>query len=203
MRTARFWWVFVGFVTGLTAWYAVQVHQTQYLIEIGFAPTVAAAALGLVSFTGIGGQIGLGYLSDRIGREWGWTLSCLGFAVCYLLLILMRERPTPTMLYLMVGAQGILGYGISSIFGAIVLELFQGRHYGSVFGMLGLAAGVGAGLGPLMAGVLHDLTGRYTEAFALAIVCCAVSAVAIWLAAPGKVRAVAGRLPRVRPLALR
>jgi MFS family permease len=28
MRTARFWWVFVGFVTGLMAWYAVQVHQT-------------------------------------------------------------------------------------------------------------------------------------------------------------------------------
>jgi cyanate permease len=69
--------------------------------------------------------------------------------------------------------------------------------------MLGFAAGVGAGLGPLMAGVLHDLTGRYTEAFAVAIACCAVSAIAIWLAAPGKVRAVAGRLPRARPEALR
>ena len=203
IRTARFWWVFVGFVTGLMAWYAVQVHQTQYLIEIGFAPTVAATALGLVSFMGIGGQIGLGYLSDRVGREWAWTLSCVGFALCYLVLILMREHPTTTMLYLMVGFQGVLGYGISSVFGAIVVELFQGKHYGSVFGMLGLAASVGAGLGPLMAGVLHDLTGRYTEAFALAILCCGVSAAAIWLAAPGKVRAVAGRLPRARHLALR
>ena len=66
-------------------------------------------------------------------------------------------------------------------------------------GMLGLAAGVG----PLMAGVLHDLTGRYTEAFAVAIACCAISAIAIWLAAPGTVRAVAGRLPRARSEALR
>ncbi|MGH7331576.1 MAG: hypothetical protein ACREKS_02280 [Candidatus Rokuibacteriota bacterium] len=32
----------------------------------------------------------------------------------------MREHPTLTMLYLMVRAAGILGYGISSIFGAIV-----------------------------------------------------------------------------------
>jgi MFS family permease len=194
VRTARFWWVFLGFVTGLMAWYAVQVHQTKYLIEIGFAPAVAATALGLVSFMGIGGQIGLGHLSDRIGREWAWTLACLGYAICYATLLVMREHPTTGWLYAMIGAQGLLGYGLASVFGSIVAELFQGRHYGSIFGVLGLAAGMGAGLGPLMAGVLYDLTGRYTEAFSVAIGCCAISAGAIWRAAPRKVRAVAGRL---------
>ena len=39
MRTARFWWIAVGYFCGLFAWYAVQVHQTKYLIEIGFSPT--------------------------------------------------------------------------------------------------------------------------------------------------------------------
>ena len=53
-------------------WYAVQVHQTKYLIEIGFAPIVAAWALGLVSLVAVPGQIALGHLSDRIGREWVW-----------------------------------------------------------------------------------------------------------------------------------
>jgi MFS family permease len=194
VRTARFWWVFLGFATGLMAWYMVQVHQTKYLIEIGFTPAVAATALGLVSFVGIGGQIGLGHLSDRIGREWAWTAACLGYGICYAALLVMREHPTAGWLYLMVGAQGLLGYGIASVFGSIVIEIFQGRHYGAIFGVLGLGAGLGAGLGPLIAGVLHDLTGRYTEAFWVAIGCCAVSAVAIWLAAPRKVRAVAGRL---------
>jgi MFS family permease len=198
VRTRQFWWVFVGFVTGLMAWYAVQVHQTKYLIEIGFTPTVAATALGLVSFMGIGGQIGLGHLSDRLGREWAWTLACLGYAICYAALLVMREHPTSGWLYVMVGAQGLLGYGIASVFGSIVIELFQGRHYGSVFGVLGLGAGMGAGLGPLLAGLLYDLTGRYTEAFALLIACCAISAIAIWQAAPRKVRMVAGRL-RSRP----
>jgi MFS family permease len=201
LRTPRFWWVFVGFVTGLTAWYAVQVHQTKYLIEIGFTPAVAATALGLVSFTGIGGQIGLGHLSDRIGREWAWTLACLGFAICYAALLVLRRHPDPAWLWVMVGAQGLLGYGISSVFGSIVAELFQGRHYGSIFGLLGAAAGAGAGLGPFMAGVLYDRTGRYTEAFLVAIACCAISAVAIWRAAPRKVRVVAGRLARMRAAA--
>ena len=47
LRTARFWWIALGYFCGLFAWYAVQVHQTKYLIEIGFSPTYAAWALGL------------------------------------------------------------------------------------------------------------------------------------------------------------
>src|SRR3989304_129832 len=74
MGTARFWWVFLGFFSGLFAWYAVQVHQTKYLIEIGFTPAVAAYALGFVGVGGGAGGIGLGPLSDRGGGGWGWTL---------------------------------------------------------------------------------------------------------------------------------
>src|SRR3989304_5228997 len=95
MGTARFWWVFLGFFSGLFAWYAVQVHQTKYLIEIGFTPAVAAYALGFVGLGGGVGQIGLGHLSDRVGREWVWTLASAGFILCYVLLLLMRQHPPP------------------------------------------------------------------------------------------------------------
>ena len=194
LRTARFWWVALGFLGGLIAWYAVQVHQTKYLVEIGFTPEVAAWALGLVGFAGIFGQIVLGHLSDRIGREWVWTLACGGFALCYALLLLMRWHPTPTLLYLMIAAQGMLGYGVASVFGAIPADLFQGPHYGTVFGTLSLAAIVGGAIGPWMAGALHDRTGDYVLAFWLAIAACVVSSAAIWLAAPRTVRVVAGRV---------
>ena len=165
-------------------------------MEIGFAPAVAAGALGLVGFTGIAGQIGLGHLSDRIGREWVWTLSCVGFALSYLLLLAMRQHPTPLLLYSMVFAQGVLGYGLASVFGAIPAELFQGKHYGTIFGTLSLASIVGGAIGPWVAGALHDRTGSYVLAFWLAVGACVVSAGAMWLAAPRKVRAVAGRVPR-------
>jgi MFS family permease len=197
-RTARFWWIVVGFLGGLFAWYAVQVHQTKYLIEIGFAPPLAAWALGLVGFTGIAGQIGLGHLSDRIGREWVWTLACGGYVICYVALLAMRAHPTPVLLYLMIGAQGLLGYGLASVYGAIPAEIFPGRHYGMVFGTLSLASSTGAALGPWVAGALYDRTGSYVTAFCLGIAASTVSAVAIWLASPRKVRAVAGKTPRPR-----
>jgi len=197
MRTARFWWLALSGLCTLFAWYAVQVHQTKYLIEIGFSPTVAAWALGLVGFGGIVGQIVLGHLSDRIGREWVWTLGSLGFVLCYVALLLMRDHPTRALLYLMVGAQGVLGYGLASVFPAIPAEIFQGRHYGTIFGTLSIAAITGGALGPWVAGALHDRTGSYAPAFGIAIACSLISMTAIWFASPGKVRAVAGRAPMI------
>jgi len=196
LRTARFWWIAVGYATGMFAWYAVQVHQTKYLVEIGFSPTDAAWALGFVSLVAVPGQIGLGHLSDRIGREWVWTVGSLGFAVCYLALLLMAHAPTPTLLYLMVASQGMLGYSLTSVIGAIPAEIFEGRHYGTIFGTLMLAAIGGGAMGPWVAGLLHDATGGYTLAFWIAIGCSALSAMAIWFAAPREVRAVAGRVDR-------
>ncbi|HSF05469.1 MAG TPA: MFS transporter [Methylomirabilota bacterium] len=198
VRTARFWWVAVGYFSGLYCWYAVQVHQTKYLIEIGFAPSDAAWALGFVSLAGIPGQIALGHLSDRIGREWVWTVGSLGFALCYLALLLLEQAPVPSLLYLMVLSQGLLGYGLTSVVGAIPAEIFQGRHYGTIFGTLMLASILGGATGPWVTGALHDATGTYTLAFFLAILFSVLSAVAIWLAAPRQVRAVAGRVGQVR-----
>ena len=194
VRTHRFWWIALGYFCGLFAWYAVQVHQTKYLVEIGFSATDAAWALGFVSLMGIPGQIALGHLSDRIGREWVWTAGSAGFALCYAALLLLRHVPTPPLLYFMVTAQGVLGYGLTSVIGAIAMEIFQGRHYGAIMGTLMLAAVGGGAAGPWAAGALHDATGSYDIAFCIAIGCSVLSAVAIWVAAPRNVRAVAGRV---------
>ena len=96
----------------------------------------------------------------------------------------------------MIAAQGLLGYGMASIYGAIPAELFPGRHYGVILGTLSLASAAGAALGPWVIGSIFDATGSYRPAFWLALGLCAVSAACIWLAAPRKVRLVAGRAAR-------
>ena len=193
MRTARFWWIALAYFGGLFSWYAVQVHQTKYLIEIGFGAGEAAWALGFVSLVAVPGQIALGHLSDRIGREWVWSIGNFGFVVCCVVLILMRDVPSPALLYVMIIAQGTLGYGLTSVMGAIPAEIFEGRHYGSIFGTVMLSAILGGAAGPWLAGLLHDLSGNYIAAFWISAACSALSAGAIWFAAPRKIRAVAGR----------
>lgn len=193
MRTSRFWWLALSFFCGGYIWYAVQVHQTKYLVEIGFSPMLAAWSLGLVAMVGIPGQIVLGGLSDRYGREPLWAASCAGFAICYAALLAMAATPSQPLLYLMVLSQGGLGYAFTAIMGPIVAEIFEGKSFGSIFSVLMTSLIGGGAIGPFVTGVLYDMTGTYHVAFAIGLVLSIVCAVAVWIAAPGKVRHVAGK----------
>jgi MFS family permease len=194
IRTARFWWLAVSFFSGGWIWYAIQVHQTKYLVEIGFSPMLAAWSLGVVAMAGIPGQIALGALSDRYGRELMWTASCSGFTVCYVALLLLAQSPTQPLLWLMVLSQGLLGYAFASLMGPIVAEIFEGARFGSIFSLLMVFLIGGGAAGPFVTGLLYDWTGTYTIAFALGIFFSLLCAVSVWIAAPGKVRLVAGRV---------
>jgi MFS family permease len=149
-----------------------------------------------VSLAGVPGQILLGQLSDRIGREPVWAIAAIGFVLTYAALLLLPAWPSPAVLWFMVLVQGVLGYGLTSVFGAIPAEIFEGRHYGSIFGTMMLAGICGGAAGPWLAGAIHDATGSYALAFWVAIGVSLVSIAAIYAAAPGKVRAVSGRVGR-------
>ena len=73
---------------------------------------------------------------------------------------------------------------------ATAADLFQGKHFGAIMGVLvGLLIGGGA-IGPWLAGYIFDVTGNYAQAFPLIYFSVFASAVFIWLAAPRKVRKV-------------
>ncbi len=195
-RTRRFWWVFVGYFTALVAWYSVQVHQTKYFIDVGFSAEMAAMALGLVGLFGIAGQVWIGALSDRVGREWGWTIALCGYVVCYLALMLLESGPSMPLLYLVVAAQGLFGYGMGSLYGLISADIFEGRRFATIFAILGLGGNLGAGAGPWLTGLTFDTTGSYLPAFAVCAGLSLVSIACMWIAAPRKVRLVTGQAAR-------
>jgi MFS family permease len=197
-RTARFWWLALSYFCGGYIWYAVQVHQTKYLVEIGFSAMEAAWSLGLVAMVAIPGQIVLGGLSDRFGREVVWSVSCAGFAICYAALLLLAVEPSQPLLWLMVLSQGLLGYAVTSVMGPVVAEIFEGPHFGSIFSLLMTSLIGGGAVGPFVTGVLYDRTGNYDIAFALGVALSIVCAVTVWLAAPRKVRVVAGSITSTR-----
>jgi len=94
----------------------------------------------------------------------------------------------------MVLSQGTLGYAFTSMMGPIVAEIFEGRQFGSIFGLLMTSLIVGGALGPFVTGLLYDWTGTYHIAFVLGFGFSVLCAVAVWFAAPGKVRHVAGKV---------
>jgi MFS family permease len=67
-----------GYFCGLYIWYAVQVHQTKYLLDMA---SVRASRSGpwARSACSVFPARSCSTSLDRLGREWIWTASCMGF----------------------------------------------------------------------------------------------------------------------------
>jgi nitrate/nitrite transporter NarK len=96
----------------------------------------------------------------------------------------------------MVFLQGFLGFDRASIYGAVSAEIFAGPNFSTIFALAGLGGNFGAGVGPWLTGYIFDNTGSYEMAFWLCIAVSLVSKFCIWMAAPRKVRLVAGQAVR-------
>ncbi|GKX33290.1 MAG: MFS transporter [Rhizobiaceae bacterium MnEN-MB40S] len=196
MRTRRFWWIAAGYFLALYAWYAVQVHQIRFFLDVGVNAREAAFAFSLVAAAGVVGQITIGHFSDRFGREVGWCVAVSGFMLCAIAMVVMESHPSRLLLYAAVGFQGLLGYGIASLFGPVTAEIFAGRRFATILGTVAVMANLGAGTGPWVTGYLYDLAGSYTVGLWVVAIACPLSMLCIWIAAPRKVRRVAGATRR-------
>ena len=55
-------------------------------------------------------------------------------------------------------------------------RLFPGAHIGSIYGLIYAFNAFGAGLGAVLAGLMHDLTGSYRPSFVFAVCCLLIAA---------------------------
>ena len=198
LRTARFWWIALGYC-----------RRPLRLVRRAGAPDQIShrdrrlgrrkprgRSVSSASF-GVPGQIIFGHLSDRIGREWVWAIGCLGFAICYAALIALQAGTSPVLLYTMVLAQGFLGYSPTPRCSArSSRRSTKGRTSARSSAPRCSRPSTGGAVGPWVTGLIYDHTGSYDLGFWIALAACALSALAIFIAAPRKVRLVAGKLPK-------
>lgn len=145
--------------------YALVVHQVPILVESGTELRTAALLSSLTGAAGFVGKLATGWLMDR----WrpaivaGITL-CLP-AISFALLVAPFQTPT-----LIVVAMLIIGYAAGSKLqiAAQLTGVYGGlANYGAIFGMMSSLLALGAGMGPVAAGAVYDVSGNY-QAFLLA-----------------------------------
>jgi MFS family permease len=194
LRTWRLWLLFfVSVGTGFRV-SVIDAHQVAHIVDSGFEPMVAATAVGIAAILGSAGSVAGGFFSDRLGREMPYTLTCLLVALGIVILILIRD-----MSHLWLLSAFALFFGIGSgantpLLPAIQADLFQGRHFGSIFGFTNLGFGLGGFIGPWFAGAIFDGARSYTLAFSAVVAVVLATVLLVWIAAPRKVRLVGGRV---------
>ncbi len=185
LRTGAFWWIaVVVFCHGFPA-NMLLVHQTVHVVDSGFSQMLAASILGFVGLLMSAGGIFFGFLSDRIGREWGFTLGSSSSLLGLLLFLFVRDTSAPWMLYAFAILYGLGHGGLGPIYSSTMGDLFAGPSLGRIIATLSIEYGLGGALGAYMGGYFYDTMGSYFVPFVLSLACISMGILGIWMAAPG------------------
>ncbi len=186
LKTARFWSFLLFPSLSIFGVYIIIVHHLKYLVDLGVERIWAASLFAAVGALSAGFRFFWGWFSDRIGRELTYTLGGICFSFGILFLILFQIFPLNVFLVLFALLFGA-GWGSTApIFMSIAGDLYKGRHFGLIYGMLEGMIGIGAAAGSWLAGYLFDQTQTYLWAFLLAILACSMSVFLVWHVCPRK-----------------
>jgi len=190
MKTPQFWFLWLAGFFQLGMAEKVSIAHMVYLFQdVGYTPMAAASVYSVFGVVFVIGNLASS-LSDRLGRERVY-IPAAGIALLgALLLFVIDDASSPWMAY---AYAVVFGFGMGmmpAVLFAAVADLFHGKSYGAIQGMVALGFSAGGAVSPWLAGFLHDVTGTYESTlFILAgsIVTCAVF---VWLAAPRRLNPV-------------
>jgi MFS family permease len=182
LRSRAFWALFAAYFFTPLAVFPVATHAVAYAVDQGYPAMLAATAFGAMGLMSSVGRVAFGFATDRIGGPLTATLSYACTAAGTAALMALSLVPGPAWLIVFSLLFG-LGFGARGpIITAMSSELFGGRRFGVIYGVLNLGNGIGGALGPWFGGIVHDVTGSYRVAFMAAIAFSACGAACFWLA---------------------
>ncbi len=182
LRTWRFWVFAFGVLAGAIPLHMVLIHQVAALSDAGFSKELAALGLGLIGIFTAPAMILMGKLADRIGRQWSYLLGSASLIVGIFLLMLITDASRNWLFYAFAPFIAVGFSSRQSLYPTMAADLFHGKAFGAIIGVIALFIGAGAGIGPWLGGVIHDWTGSYQEAFWVAQITIFMSVIFIWIA---------------------
>lgn len=162
LRTRSFWMLYLSMAIAFAAETLALVHVVPFAEDMGMAPGIAAGAVTLVGIGSIVGRVGMGAISDRLGRKSVMAFSYFLEGASLLSLVWVNDTAS---LYIVMFITGISFGGFSSVFAPLVGEYFGLTHLGKIVAAAfsnGAPAGI---IGPLLAGYIFDVSGSYQWAF--------------------------------------
>jgi MFS family permease len=189
-RTFRFWALGLVLTFFAIGSLLIALQLPTYLKDKGYSSIIIGSVVGLQGVLNMVGEFFGGFLSDRIGREKTLTLSLVTFVVGIVFLNLVGAVSSPTLVYVFTIFYGIgQGMAIPPVM-ISASDLFQGKHFGRILGVVFLGGYFGGAIGAWLSGSLFDLTGAYYANFLVSGLAMLTSAALIWKARPGSIRQV-------------
>ena len=158
LRTPTLWLLMAYTLLVFPVQAGVSLHQAPHLIERGISPTIAATIVSTFSLAGALSSLLFGYVGDRVPVRLALAASAALMALGALTMRVV-DGPLPGYTAAMLFGAGI--GGILTMLPVAWADYFGRAHFGAIRGITLPAQVGGQAVGPLVAGVLHDLTGDY------------------------------------------
>jgi len=167
VRTRSFWLISSLWLSTALSLFLLLTHVVPHITDIGFSSIQAATFLSLNGIAVMAGMIIMGPVSDRIGKKIT-AVICASLPVGFVLLLVWADELW--ILYLIAAVYGFARGGHGVAVTAMVGDTFGVTNIGKLMGVLGLGWAIGAGLGPVIGGLIFDKTGDYSLAFMIVAV---------------------------------
>jgi MFS family permease len=186
--TLRFWALVLFPFFAFIGLFIIHVHNVQFLVDQGIDKMTAAYIYAMVGVVYYVFRIFWGWLSDRIWREIAYSLGilciCLGIG-SLLLMEITGQKALSYPFFIFFG----MGWGATApLFMAIAADLFKGKAFGLIYGIVEGGIGIAGAIGAWSAGFIFDRTDSYLWAFLFGIIVVFISGLLSWVAAPRRVR---------------
>lgn len=163
VRTPSFLLVFVGWVFVYGVLYVVINHLVLHVTDVGLPRSVGVTAIAVLGVATTLARLGLGTLSDRIGRV-------RLFVACSTLMALstlaLGGLGTPVPIFVAVATFGVGYGGNGALLSPLVADLFGGERLNTLYGALSIAFAISGLAAPPLAGVAVERLGSYAPVFA-------------------------------------
>ncbi len=165
LGTSAFWCTSLGHGASLLVVSAVQVHLVPHLHEsLGYSVAKGALMVTVLTAMTMIGQVGGGFLGDRLDKRLLVVACMLGHAVALLLLAYAAALWMVVAFAVLHG----LAWGVRGpLMSAIRADYFGRASFGTIMGFSSMILTLGTVTGPILAGVMADHFGNYEAGFTI------------------------------------
>ena len=167
LRTRSFWFISVSQILTSFSMLLITTHIVPHATDIGFTIGEGATILSLIGLAIMVGRILIGMVSDQIGHKKTAVLSSVVQIAILLLLLWSNEL---WMFYLFAVIYGFTQGGVGTALTAYFGDIFGLRNLGKLMGALNVSWVIGAAIGPVIGGLIFDITNSYSGAFWIIVI---------------------------------
>jgi OFA family oxalate/formate antiporter-like MFS transporter len=179
IRSSTLWLLlFAAFMGGVGST-GIGLHLVPYLTQQGLGAIQAVGAVSVGFLAGAVGNMGWGFLTERLSARYLLAVIYLARAGSVALLLAVSS---PIEAYAFAVLRGVAEGGAAAVTVVLLAQYYGSRHLGAIYGVNRAVQVLGFALGPIVAGLAYDVNGSYRGAFASFLFITAASALLVAVA---------------------